>query len=149
MFKACTSYSEQSTQVSELAEACAVIKSKLRYSAPDARRVALENVTGVAREARVVLTAVGLPLDRMEILNTPARIRNSLHANGIHHRQHPGETARVTINGVLYEFIDRNPVTCASWEHIAHALKSSHGRGAGAFRSTRLHVSNEVGGSQG
>jgi hypothetical protein len=77
--------------------------------------------------AREVLTALGIPSDRMQMLNVPARIRNSLHRNGIHHRQHPNETTRVVVRGVTYEFLDGQPVSCAGWEHIAHALEASVG----------------------
>lgn len=83
--------------------------------------------TGFYRTAQTVLTAVGLPSDRLQVLNVPARIRNSLHANGIHHRQHPSEASKVLVNGVTYEFIDGRPITCAAWEHIAHALEASVG----------------------
>jgi hypothetical protein len=83
--------------------------------------------TGFYRVANAVIAAVGLPADRMDILNTPARLRNSLHANGIHHRQHPSETTRVVVAGVQYDFIDGRPVRCAAWEHIAHALEASIG----------------------
>jgi len=209
MFKVCTSYSEQSAQVAEPAEACASLKRKLGHSAPDARTVALENIIGVTRAAQMILNlldswtrgdevtrqaipqlvglqtvtvegvriagdllnkssrlgfvvlaqfqienafrniarelhlppagngfyraasgvlgTLAIPISRMEILNTPARIRNSLHSNGIHHRQHSAEPSRSTIDGVAYDFIDGMPVTCASWEHIAHSLKSSVG----------------------
>jgi hypothetical protein len=209
MYRTCNSYSEQSRCVAELADACSALMRKLRYSAPDARTVALDNLIAVTRSGQMILnlldswtrgdetvrrvipqligltkvttegvraagdilnkssrlgfvvlgqfqienalrniahelidpnqptgfyriaasviSALGLPIDRLEILNTPARIRNSLHSNGIHHRQHPSEAAQVTIGGVLYEFKDGQPVTCAGWEHIAHALQASVG----------------------
>jgi len=79
------------------------------------------------RCARAVLAAVGISSDRMDVLNTAARIRNSLHANGIHRQQHPSESPCVTIRGVPYDFRDGHPVSCASWEHIAHALEASVG----------------------
>lgn len=77
--------------------------------------------------ATSVLGALSIPADRMQILNTPARIRNSLHSNGIYHRQHPSEPSSVTIRGVVYEFKDGQSISCASWEHIAHALEASVG----------------------
>ncbi len=80
---------------------------------------------GFYRCASAVLAHLVLQPDRMEILNTPARIRNSLHSNGIHHRQHPQENPLVVINGVRFEFTDGQKVECASWEHIAHALEAS------------------------
>lgn len=82
---------------------------------------------GFYRTANGVLKHVGVAPDRMETLNTPARIRNSLHANGIHHRQHASEVSQVIVRGVTYDFVDGEPVTCAAWEHIAHALEASVG----------------------
>jgi len=82
---------------------------------------------GFYRTAAAVVKTLNLPTDRLDVLNTPARIRNSLHSNGIHHRQHLSESPRVIIRGVTYEFLDGQPVTCAGWEHIAHALEASVG----------------------
>ncbi len=209
MYRICTSYADQSKCVSELADACVSLKKRLGYSDPDARTVALDNITAIARSGQMVLNlldswakgdelirqvipqliglkevtqesvqmagdmlnksaklalvvlaqfqvenlskniarelripdagkgfygcassllnAILIPKDRMDVLNTAARIRNSLHANGIHHRQHPAEPPYVTICGVTYEFKDGHPVSCATWEHIAHALEASVG----------------------
>ncbi len=220
MYRACSSYADQSKCVSELADACLVLREKLGYSDPDARTVALDNITAIARSgqmilnlldswvkgdesirqvmpqllglqtvtsdgvriarnmlnksaklslavlaqfqienvlrniarelglpdagtrfyhcARAVLTALSIPSDRMDILNTPARIRNSLHANGIHHQQHPSEPPCVSIRGVTYEFWDGHPVSCASWEHIAHALEASVGILGEAFLTPQI-----------
>lgn len=209
MYRPCSSYADQSRCVSDLADACASLKTALGYSSPDARTVALTNIIGIANFAQMILNLLdswsngneavkavipqliglqtvttegvqgagdilnkssrlrfvvlaqfqvenifrnirrelrlphagtgfykaaesvlkalnlNLPTDKMEVLNTPARIRNSLHSNGIHHRQHPSELSSVTIEGVAYEFVDGQPVSCASWEHIAHALETS------------------------
>jgi hypothetical protein len=209
MYKTCKSYSDQAARVAELAEACISLKRHLGYSDADARTVALDNITSIARSGQMVLNLLdswcigdqavrqiipqliglttiskehvnlagdclnktsklalvvlaqfqienilrnihretngetkrtgfyrcaedvlgrlGLPPDLMEILNTPARIRNSLHNNGIHHRQHRSEKPIVVVRGVTYEFIDGQKVACASWEHIAHALEASVG----------------------
>ena len=81
--------------------------------------------TGFYRCARDVLNALALPVVLLETLNATARIRNSLHANGIHHKQHPNENAVIVLKGVKYEFLDGQKVSCASWEHIAHALECS------------------------
>lgn len=94
--------------------------------------------TGFYRCAKAVLDFLSLPSIDMETLNTPARIRNSLHANGIHHRQHPAENPVVVIKGVRYEFHDGRKVKCASWEHIAHALECSVGVLEGVFRHSRV-----------
>ena len=75
--------------------------------------------------AAEVLNSLGLPSERMETLNVTARIRNSLHSNGIHHKQHAAEHPLVVLRGVSYEFKDGQKVECASWEHIAHALECS------------------------
>lgn len=80
---------------------------------------------GFYRSAAEVLNVLGLPSDRMETLNVAARIRNSLHSNGIHHKQHAAEQTLVVLKGVSYEFKDGQKVVCAGWEHIAHALECS------------------------
>lgn len=95
---------------------------------------------GLYRAANAVLAALGIPSDRMEILNTPARIRNSLHTNGIHHRQHPSELPLVNIKGVTYEFQDGARVMCASWEHIGHALEVSVGVLGEVFQHPRIRA---------
>lgn len=79
-----------------------------------------------------------MPDDRMQVLSTTGRLRNSLHANGIHHRQHPNEQSLVTIRGIVYELIDGQHVSCASWEHIAHALEESVGILEQVFLSPRV-----------
>lgn len=209
MYRNCRSYADQSRCVSELADACVSLKRRSGYSDPDARTVALDNITGIARSGQMVLnlldswakgdelikqaipqliglqtvtqesvrmagdmlnksaklalvvlaqfqvenvlkniarelklhdvgtgfyrcasfvlSALSIPSDRMDILLTTARIRNSLHTNGIHHRQHRNEAPSVTIRGVTYEFNDGHPVSCATWEYIAHALEASVG----------------------
>lgn len=80
---------------------------------------------GFYRSAAQVLNALGLPPDRIETLNVAARIRNSLHSNGIHHKRHAAEQSLVVLKNVPYEFKDGEKVVCASWEHIAHALECS------------------------
>jgi len=80
---------------------------------------------GFYRSAAEVLNSLGLPSDRMETLNVAARIRNSLHSNGIHHKQHAAEQSLVVLKGIPYEFQDERKVECAGWEHIAHALECS------------------------
>ena len=85
------------------------------------------NSTGFYRTASSLLKILNIPDDRMDILNVPARIRNSLHANGIHHRSHPSEKETVIIEGIEYTFKDGERVSCAGWEHIAHAFSHSVG----------------------
>lgn len=63
--------------------------------------------------ARALLKKLLLPSDQLDILNVPALIRNSLHANGIH-RGHGGRDSLITIYGVTYEFRDGKAVSCAS-----------------------------------
>lgn len=84
-----------------------------------------KHALGFYRITADLVSKLGLSSSLMEVLNTPARIRNSLHANGIHHRQHPSETAVVDLKGVQYNFVDGAKVDCASWEHCAHALECS------------------------
>jgi hypothetical protein len=93
---------------------------------------------GFYRCAAELLSALTITQDRLEVLNTPARVRNSLHSNGIHRRQHPNESPVTVIKGVQYEFRDGQRVTCASWEHIAHALEGSVDVLEETFRSPRV-----------
>jgi hypothetical protein len=95
---------------------------------------------GFYRMASHLLVALGRPADEMLILNTPARLRNSLHTNGIYHRQHPSEQEVVVIGGVTYEFHDGQPVRCATWEHIAHALEASVGVLGNIFSEPRVRA---------
>ena len=207
MFRKCQSYADQSLCVHELAEAAFTLLQQRRYSDPDARAVALNNIHLIARTGQMtlnlldswvkgdevvrqvipqllgmfnpttesvrlsgdllgksgklalavlaqfqienllrnlhrelklgppsigfyrsaleVLNALGQPVDRLETLNVAARIRNSLHSNGIHHKQHVAEQSLVVLKGVTYKFEDGQKVECASWEHIAHALECS------------------------
>lgn len=53
---------------------------------------------------------------KLDILSIPANIRNSLHANGIHH----GRAVVVDVNGISYSFQDGKKVSCAGWLHITN-----------------------------
>lgn len=57
-------------------------------------------------------------------LYVPAMIRNSLHANGIHHDRNGGNSA-VSINGYTYNFDHGKHVQCAGYSHIANCLENS------------------------
>jgi hypothetical protein len=81
---------------------------------------------GFYKKAKALLTQLGLNPSRLDILDTGAKIRNSLHSNGIHHR-HKGADFRPNLKGVQYNFIDRQKVSCATFPHIAHALECSVG----------------------
>jgi hypothetical protein len=80
---------------------------------------------GFYQTAVKVLVELGLPSGNIDILNTPARIRNSLHGNGIHIRQHQNEPASVSVAGVVYNFQHGQRVSCAGWSHVTHALEQS------------------------
>ena len=92
-----------------------------------ARELSVSAGLGFYGVAQDVLARLALPADCVDVLNTPARIRNSLHSNGIHRRLHPDEAERVVVQGVAYEFRDGQPLECASWAHVAHALEASVG----------------------
>ena len=57
----------------------------------------------------------------LEVLLTPAYIRNSLHANGIYHG-YQGSSTSFVIDGVQYGFVNGQPLQCASWGHVIHAF---------------------------
>ena len=86
---------------------------------------ALKPETGYWRVAReiVQLFEVPDPEQSHRLMNVIAHIRNSQHANGIHHG-FKGSDAIVDAGGVLFEFRDQQPVQCATWDHIAHAWLS-------------------------
>ncbi len=65
--------------------------------------------------------SVNDPDSKLGILNTPALIRNSLHANGIHYGYKDSSTS-INIGGVVFDFAHGRPVRCAGWGHIVHAL---------------------------
>ncbi|MDH0639382.1 hypothetical protein N5D52_20840 [Pseudomonas sp. GD03860] len=50
----------------------------------------------------------------LNCLSALTYIRNSLHANGVHH----GKPLRLEIDGFEYVFLDNSVVTCAGWAHI-------------------------------
>ena len=81
---------------------------------------------GFYNKANALLTHLGLGSSRLDILNTGAQIRNSLHSNGIHHG-YKGADFRSNLKGVQYDFIDGQKVSCATFPHIAHALECSVG----------------------
>ncbi len=79
---------------------------------------------GFYNKANALLSYLGLAPIRLDILNTGAQIRNSLHSNGIHHG-FKGSDFHSNLKGVQYDFIDGQKVSCASFPHIAHALECS------------------------
>jgi hypothetical protein len=79
---------------------------------------------GFYNKANALLTHLGLDKSKLDILNTGAQIRNSLHSNGIHHG-YKGADFNSNLKGVQYDFIDGQKVSCASFPHIAHALECS------------------------
>ena len=88
-----------------------------------ARELGLPNSKSFYGLASSALKELGLS-GHMDTLNVAARIRNSLHTNGIHHA-YPGEKPIITLKGVSYEFRDGMKVDCVDCEHVAHALECS------------------------
>ena len=82
------------------------------------------NSMGFYNKADALLSHCGLGQDELDVLNTGAQIRNSLHSNGIHHG-YRGSNFHSELNGVHYDFTDGQKVSCASYPHIAHALECS------------------------
>lgn len=71
-----------------------------------------------------LVALLGLPGALVDELNVAALIRNSLHGNGIH-SGYKGRDTVTTLDNVTYEFLHQQRVSCATVEHIAHALESS------------------------
>lgn len=76
--------------------------------------------------AQEVVAASGVadPDSKLRILNVPALMRNSMHANGIHHG-YKGASAHETIDGVEFRFDDGKRVQCGSWLHVTAALNAT------------------------
>lgn len=83
------------------------------------------NTMGFYNKADALLSHCGFGQDELDVLNTGAQIRNSLHSNGIHHGPEKRKNFRSELKGVRYEFTDGQKVSCASYPHIAHALECS------------------------
>ena len=87
---------------------------------------ALEISSGTNRfykKAEMLIAHLGFVDDKLKTLNTGAKIRNSLHSNGIHN---DGYDFHHTLKGdVKYDFYNGEKVSCASLPHIAHALECS------------------------
>ena len=71
-----------------------------------------------------LVALLGLPDALVDELNVAALIRNSLNGNGIH-SGYKGRDTVTTLDKVTYEFLHQQRVSCATVEHIAHALESS------------------------
>ena len=67
---------------------------------------------------------IGDPDDKRGLLNVPALMRNSMHANGIHHG-YKGLNTEEVIDGVEFRFEHGKRVQCGSWYHIDVALTAS------------------------
>lgn len=81
---------------------------------------------GFYNVAKDVLAAAGVadPATKLRILNVPALMRNSMHANGIHYGWKGSDTIEV-IKGVEFRFEHGKRVQCGSWYHIVTALSAS------------------------
>ncbi len=84
------------------------------------------NAKGYYNVARHVIACAGLtePNRRLRILQVPALMRNSMHANGIHHGWKGSDTVEI-IAGVEFRFEHGKRVQCGSWYHIVTALSAS------------------------
>ncbi len=76
--------------------------------------------------AKDVLAASGVPsaAEKLRILNVPALMRNSMHANGMHRGFRGMDTVQV-IDGVEFRFEDGKRVQCGSWYHVVIGLSAS------------------------
>jgi len=77
--------------------------------------------------ANALVTAVGLPTSDFDILYVPAHLRNSLHAGGVH-EGHNGTSSSIPVDGFTFHFLHGQPVTCAGWGHVLHALAAATDR---------------------
>jgi hypothetical protein len=75
-------------------------------------------------ESVLLTTGVPDPKDKLKILNVPALMRNSMHANGIHHGWKGSNTVEL-IDGIEFRFEDGKRVQCGNWIHIITALTAT------------------------
>lgn len=66
----------------------------------------------------IKVTGLSNAKDKYELIFVPARMRNSLHAGGIHKKSN----ISVVIDGKEYLFERNKRVSCASWSHLMHAF---------------------------
>jgi len=83
------------------------------------------NTIGFYNKADALLSHCGFGQDELDVLDTGAQIRNSLHSNGIHHGSKKRKNCHFELKGVQYDFTDGQKVSCATFPHIAHALECS------------------------
>ena len=89
------------------------------------RELQLQEDSRFYQLSKTIVDHCSLAKQAHDILYLPAAIRNSLHSNGIHKSLRSWGDKRVTLDGVEYRFKFDQPVSCASWAHIAHALEHS------------------------
>jgi len=68
------------------------------------------------------------------VLRTAAKIRNTLHANGIHH----GPPIEIAFGGVRFELVDGAPAECGSIQHITELVRASVNATIAVFRGPRV-----------
>jgi len=76
-----------------------------------------ENFSKTSRRL-IEVTGISDAKDKYELIFVPARIRNSLHAGGIHKKSN----ITFVIDGEQYIFEKNKRVSCASWSHLMHAF---------------------------
>ncbi|MEP4380506.1 MAG: hypothetical protein ABJ363_16065 [Alphaproteobacteria bacterium] len=83
----------------------------------------LDEVRGFWNTTKTLIEHLDLenPADCQSLIYLPAILRNSRHANGIHH----GTSSTITVNDVEFEFVDGEAVHCAGWGHVAISIQAS------------------------
>lgn len=78
--------------------------------------------------ARRLIELVQLPEpnEKLADMNVAALMRNSMHANGVHHGQKGSSSVRV-LDGIEFRFENGARVQCGHWLHVTTALAASLG----------------------
>jgi hypothetical protein len=86
----------------------------------------LPNPPGFSTAAAAVLKHLKLSPStiRHDVLNLPARLRNSFHSNGVH-RDVKGRSFSLCLDGFTFNLDHGKSVTCAGWGHCVLALSHS------------------------
>jgi hypothetical protein len=77
----------------------------------------------IAKEI-LIFSGIPDPDRKREILKLAALLRNTLHTNGIYSPGKHNAPVTIDIGGVVYNFVDQQPIKCSGWAYLLHALRA-------------------------
>ena len=82
----------------------------------------MDSIINIIVNYNDVLLEISEYENKLNILYTNARIRNSLHSHGVHTKE---TVSKYTIRDKTFEFVKNKPVNCASLDNILITLDCS------------------------